>query len=147
MGVFGKKSSNTGDDGFEQSMKNLKAKIVSNFSSVIMDGKVVPSTEVANAAERLIREAAAKDDDLTLEFAGRTSVWINEDVLTKSPTEKAQILFNVVSGSAAVREMNTNLGRGHLNEDVAFIGLAFYAHLESHPDFDLVLEESRNTSN
>jgi hypothetical protein len=146
VGVFGKKPSNSGDNGFEQSMKNLKAKIVSNFNSVIMDGKVVPSIQVANAAERLIREAAAKDDDLTLEFAGRTSVWINDDVLTKSPTEKAQILFNVVSGSAAVREMNTNLGRGHLNADVAFIGLAFYAHLEANPDFDSVLEELRMIS-
>ena len=147
MGVFGKKPSNTGNSEFDQSLNSLKAKIVSNFNSVRVEGKEVTSSEIANAAERLLREAAAKDDDLTLEFAGRTSVWINSDVLTKSPTEKAQILFNVVSGSSAVREMNTQRGREHLNSDVALIGMAFYAHLEAHPDFDSVLEELRSISN
>ena len=147
MGVFGKKVSKAADSDLQQSLNGLKEKIVSNFDSVIMDGKKVSSTEIADAAERLLKEAAANDDDLLLEYAGKTSVWINDAVLTKSPKEKSEILLNVMSGSSAVRAMNTQLGRGHLNEDVVLIGMAFYSHLEAHPDFSSVLDETKGLGN
>lgn len=147
MGVFGKKTSKAVDSDLQQSLNGLKEKIISNFVSVTLDGKKVSSAEIANAAERLLKEAAANDDDLLLEYAGKTSVWINDAVLTKSPKEKAEILLNVMDGSSAVRAMNTNLGRENLNADVVLIGMAFYSHLEAHPDFSSVLDEIKSLGN
>ena len=144
MGVFGKKAQENAQNDIDQALINIRAKIVGNFASVVVDNQIVTSNEVADAAERLLRVATAKNYDALLEYVAKTSVWINSDVLTKSPGEKAQILFNVVSGSAAIREFNTKKGNDHLNKDVTLISMAFYSHLESQPDFDEVLNETKS---
>lgn len=149
MGLFSKPNSRSAQADVSATVNQIIANWhgwVDAFVEVEYGGKRYSRSNLNEAIAFLVTEAAARNDELLLQWTSKACVAIESATKDFAPVElMAQALFDVFAHSLTLREKYS--GKTNFDEAITLLGLAMIDTAEKHPNYTEVLEYMRLNSN
>jgi hypothetical protein len=118
---------------------------VDAFLEAELEGKSYSLSHLNDAIAFLVTEAAARNDELLLQWTSKACAAIKSSTKDIAPVDSmAQVMFDVSAYSITIRKKYS--GKSQFEESITLLGLAALKTLERHPDYKDVLEYMRLNS-